>query len=968
VRSAKVTKFSRYNESSDSDEGDTSDSDSSSTNSDANNVLENADYVTRPMSPIDDTDAPTDAAVDPDVTLSPAESPDNIDSGEMSNISTEHSSQRNLSDTEGPVASTDQADLPSKKQVDLPAKGGIITEHPKSPSQDSDSSSLSSDDAPPMSPIRSPLRLESGGDFRRGKDVTDFQRREPLNTRRPAAALPRKYDSSPSYSRHRSQRSPLRTSDNFQSHPVKNSSNSTRPSHSVSKQSSMYHHSATYSNKTSASISSRPRSQERRPTKPGSHSSFDRASLSPLSSPLGDREDGSKYSSQLEHSSQPRSPLGGKSPGRGPSMRHDSPVRNIPRLSRSRSTSRSFHRQSGGNSRSRSRGRFAGSPSKSRSCSPVGDRPFQRRRSESLERRSKLLPASSSARHMVSVSGSQLYDKSPARYPAVVDPYEEARRRRSSRSLSTEGASGSRYPQNLSLKSTIESHRAPVKMSPYRRSYSGSPDQADRQAGTKSSASREFLEKPRSKSRSSSRHKSGSPRSPDRHFSPSQHGMNKLNERRQDGARCLSGYAKVKPKDGISGRLPSVRDRLYPQPSMSTDCISDFHKRLPDKRPSAHDLTVSQRHDRGAILLQKTKEVIRSRVRNRSPLSPDSTSADTSSKFDSRCRLDNLKSKLPPKSAAESRDSVRNKYKEDSTQLQITYIGTSVDQSVGSAAVDKRKKLTELDKSVQEKSPESSFESTTSPHREPIKAQDEESTKGKSKSSDAGKVKGHKAVTLKRPTAASAAVLEARKQRFKLMPQAMEDSRSVCIRSESKGESRSKPPKQSLPELLDRTKGLGKRLKEVAEKRKIAEKSKTETNEGKTPTETLDVSDITSADSSISLEDISEDETPLVRDRWFDERSDSQPIQQRSGHASKLREQTVQDQTDDDDDNSDCEDRKPSTVASSIVMPARKDTAVSEAQHPVARHGRSAVSDAQSTAADDEILVNAPKRNVISKG
>ena len=972
VRLAKVTKFSRYNESSDSD---TSDSESSSTDSDADTADDNTD-ASHLASPGDDS-APTDATVAAGVGLSSADSADAVNESSVDN-SVEHLATQNTSDTEGPKVSSEQVDALAKDSV---------AERPRSPSQASHSSSLSSNDTPPTSPIRSPLRLEAPGhsltrgDFPRGKDVAEFRRRGQVNRRRPSVRS-RQYDASTSYSQHHVQsgvgreRPPLRTSDSLQSSPVKHFSSTSDSARPVSKTSSPYQCSAVYANKTSTSYSSRPVSQERQPPKSGS----ERASLSPLGSPQSDTDDRRQCSSRVEYSPQPRSRLGGKSPDRKPPVWRNSPERNLPRLSRSRSSSRS-RGHSGGNSRSRSGGRFVGSPSRSRSHSPVGDRLFRRQRSESLERGSKL-PMSSSARHMVSsVSGSQLHDKPPARYMQEADSYKDGRRRRSSRSLSTERVSETRYPHDLSPPLTADSLRPSVKTSPYRRSYSRSPDRMDRSADTKPSASREFLEKPQS--RSSSRHGSQSPRLSDRRspHQPSQRGRNQVNDRRQDSARYRLGRSKAKPQGNIFGRLPDGRDRLNLQPSavrkrsVSTDRISDLRKRLPDNRPSVQDSLVSQRHREysgsAARLPQTTDDVMRSHARSRfSPPPPDSTSTDTRSQHNSRRRPDHLKPEYPAKSTDEPRAPARNNYNGSSADSQITHPGTSAEQPVDSSAVEKRKKSTELDKSVEQKS---CNEWSTSACRESIHtqvAQRDEGTKGQSTSSVAGRVKSHGALTLKRPTAPAAAVLAARKQRFKER-QISEDSRSVCIRSDSKTTSdrRAKHGKQSLPALLDRTRELGKRLKDVAEKRKIAKKSTQRRKEGKLRTETSEVSDLTSADSSMSLEDISEDETPQVRDNRFTERSDSPVIQHRSEHASRLGEQDVQGQADDDDDDDDDVGRKSSAVVSSVVKPVvKKDVGISEPQRSVGRHGRSTVSEAQSTTPDDDILVNAPRRNIISKG
>jgi len=990
------TKFSRYDESSDSDECHTSDSESSSTDDDAND-----DDVGRTVLSKDDSH-PTDADVD----LSLADGRDDVN-GRLANIS-ERSPVRHVTDAEGPEVPTEQVDLPT---VDSPG-------HPDSPSHKSDSSSSSSNNTPP-SPIRAPLSLQSTGHslsrWELRKDVPAFRYREQTNTRRPA---PHKYESSSSplrpclQSDAKSERSPLRTADSFQSNPATSSSSTLeRVSHPVSK-TSPYRHSVARGDRKPPSPF-RPRSQERQPASSGrsksrSHSS-ERRPQSPPRSRCDDGMNRRKYSSGNEYSPRPlshsRSPSAGKSPARRP-LRYVSPHRqtsqsretDLPRSSRSRSSSRSYQRSG---RRSRSRGRSAGSsrvqsPSESRSHSPVTN-PFHRQRSRSVDRRSKL-PASSGdghfARHTESAFGNRSYDKSPTRHPPAADPYKNAARRRSSRSLSTDRALVTRYPRDVSPPPTAESDKTSVK---YQRSYSRSPDSMEKQAqrtDAKLLPRSEFLEKTTSRSRSSSRHRSQSPRlsdrrSPRRRSSPSQRGMNKANDNRQESGRYQFGRSTVKPKDGISGRLPDVRERLSRQPyvaqkrSISSDRNLASRRRLPDIRPTVHNSPVLQRHSvrtRSGRSPQRTNEMIRSRVRKRfSPSPPDSASIET--KSNARYRPDNLTSKLSAKSEEEPRALARNKYSHGLTDSQLKHPRMSPDLSEDSSLVERQKRLAEPDKSVQEQS-EFDTESTKSPpHQEQSHVQEssaDDAPKGESAASEAGKTNSRKALTLKRPAAPVASVLEARKRRFEQMRNS--DSRSVCIRpsSEAKNASRAKFRGQLPPLQLDKSKLLGKGLKEVVDRREVTDESKGRGREEKAfpkmQTEISEFSDLTSADSSVSLEDISEDETPRVQGRHFGEQSSPHLDRQRAGRASELGKQGVLgrelDQADDDDDD-DAVARKSSTV-SSIVKAVKKDTAVSRARHSATRHSQSAVSEAQSITDDsytaDDDIVSASKRNIVNKG
>jgi len=361
---------------------------------------------------------------------------------------------------------------------------------------------------------------------------------------------------------------------------------------------------------------------------------------------------------------------------------------------------------------------------------------------------------------------------------------------------------------------------------------------------------------------------------------------------------------------------------------------------------------------------------------------PDSASAETksSSRYRpgspdrvhlGRSSPDNFK----PKSSAKSED-------KSLTRVKKKHRRKSADNSEDSLVVERLKKLAEPDESVQEKSG-TGTESTRSPHREQTLLLEARADRSKD---ETGQINAHKALALKRPAEPVSAVLEARKRRFE--PTQSSDSRSVCIRSSSaaKAEGRTNLHGQLTPPQLVKSKRLSKGLTEPVDHREVADKpeerSKKNTME-KMLTEMSEISDLTSADSSMSLEDISEDDAPQVQDKRLGEESDAHSTPQRPRHASELAKQGVQqherdkanDDEDDDDDDDDVLDRKSSTV-SSVVKSVSKDMDVSEARHSVetvTRHSQSSVTEVQSDAdnspiSDDDLVIRAPKRKIVNKG
>jgi len=140
-----------------------------------------------------------------------------------------------------------------------------------------------------------------------------------------------------------------------------------------------------------------------------------------------------------------------------------------------------------------------------------------------------------------------------------------------------------------------------------------------------------------------------------------------------------------------------------------------------------------------------------------------------------------------------------------------------------------------------------------------------------------------------------------------------------------------------------------------------------------------DISDPTSAESSMSLEDISEDETPRVWNKQFGERSDLDATQHRPGRCGVAKVSGRDDRRGRGDQKSDDEDVTGAKISalSSIVKPVKKDTAQSETGRPgnllghdersqTPAEAQSVVDD--SIAAEDAIVIKMASRNVVRKG
>lgn len=966
---AAVTKFSRYNESSDSDEADTSDSESSSSDD------TDSDTDSLPASPKDDSH-PRDVA---DVVVAEVDvgssSADSVDSA-AANVS-EHSPTQRVPDADVPVVSAEQTELPTEDD----------TRRRRSASPESDRSSLSSVGTLP-SPIRSPLQLDTGrisslsrGEFR--KDAAAFRPRERTDARRSSDRKHQLSTSRPglAHSNIRNERSQLQTSNSFRSHPARNSSSASdlRPlSHLVGEKSSLNRHSAARDKKSPVRLTSR----ERRPSSDGLSVSRSYSSVMRQQSPrrpqCNDGVNRRKYSPGAERPLRPRSRSlsAGKSPdkvslqaGSLHQPRSQSQEKDLPRSSRSHSSSKSCQRSS----RSRSRGRLLDSPraqSQSRSRSPV-----------------------QSSFHMQTRSGSVAHSTSNC--------YKDAVQRQPSRSSSTDRTLLTKHTRDVSSPPTSEDRKFSVKSSPYR-SYSRSPDGTERQprrTDTKPFPSQEFFERQCSNSRSSSHHTSPSPTLSDRRF-PSPREKETLTERH------LSGRSTAKPNESVSRRDPEVRNRLSPltsrvrRRSLSSDRCLPQRRRSPDNRSSVRNSPVSQRHrirDRGGGSPQRTDKAVPPNVRKKySPSPPDAAETKTNSLYKSRSQdrrdlgrsMRNVPVSSKPKSSVkfEVHHSRRGEFRPPSQKTHRQNLaespshprGVTGDRSEDAPVVERLKKLAEPDNTVQDKMAKSSIKSAGSLQAHLQEGQTE-SRKNESIPTGLVKISTHKALALKRPAASDASVLEARKRRFEEMQD--RDSRSVCIRpsSDAETDNNAKRSRRFSPIQSNTSKQVGKDLKERVgghETSDTARESIGEKSSGKMQLDASDISDLTSADSSMSLEDISEDETPRVQAQQLGEQSDLDLTRQPPGRALKVGKEG--DKFRGRDKSNDSEDAttgvKTSTI-SSIVKPVKKDTELSEIRRPVEAASRRSLpaadvesNDDDSPTSDDGLVVKTTVRNVVNKG
>jgi len=207
--------------------------------------------------------------------------------------------------------------------------------------------------------------------------------------------------------------------------------------------------------------------------------------------------------------------------------------------------------------------------------------------------------------------------------------------------------------------------------------------------------------------------------------------------------------------------------------------------------------------------------------------------------------------------------------------------------------VEKLKNLAEPDKLVQEKTSESLTRSSRSPLSKQSTSQEAQTVgmMDESMRSEPVKVGSCKALTLKQPAASGDSVLEARKRRFEQLR--ISDSNSDAIQSSSAVETKlpSKLRRQFSPPRGKESRQSRKDLKAQNEKRVVVTKSKASGNNkaaGKMQRYASDISDLTSANSSVSLEDISEDESSQVRERQSGERCELDFAKQQSGQVKVI--------------------------------------------------------------------------------
>ena len=939
VCSAAITKFSRYNESSsDSEETDASDSESSSTDSDDDGPSTSPRSVSLPRA---------------DTTNSNA-SPTNDRSTSGSEASESVREQSSVQQLTGADTSAELNDLPTEENR---------SRH-SSASSKSESSSLSSVGDQP-SPLRAPLQLESTGQppEERQKSIWACRQTDEASARKSPT---RNYESSPSYSRHslqpsvRGERSPIQTSNSIRSHLVKSyaSASDLQPlSHAVGERLSAPRHLA--SEKSRLQLTSGDRSSDEQYV-PRPYTS-ERRSPSPPRFHKGDIVDRSTHGlgpDNISRSSS-RSPSARKSPSSRDFSPHQQRLRSVekklPRSPCSRSSSRSY-RGSRSKSRSHSRERFAGSSaiqssSDSRSRLPVQRSPYRRRtRSRSASYNGERFPP-----HLDSQAAGRS-GKLPSRYP-LADPNKDAVRRQTLRSSSKERTWQSRHPEDLHPHRSAESRE----LSPSRSSFSRSPDRPMQRTDTKPSSRPVRVESPLSSSQSSPRNRSPVPASSDEKFarknlSPDRCEKKNPKDSRQNSEKYRFGHSIAKPEERVSRTLqPEVRDRLSPLTFDVRKHNLASQARSPDNKPSGQRGRV---HDRLGRSPQRTNEVVRSRLRNRtlSPLT-DSESAERKTNLQysrERHRLvkqtENLpvssvtkpaeKAKIPGSLQDKSQASTRGKYRQVFTHLPPKLQKMSADKAEDSSVVGRLKKLAEPDKFVGEKE-DTRDKSARSASKECSHLQKAQTLPATSESAcaESEKASTHKAVTLKRPPASATAVLEARKRRFEQTRDA--DSRSVCIRSSSaaEAESRAKHRKKFSPIQYDKSKQSIRDAKQAVTAdtnavRSKVEESGVERSSGKLRMDASmsDISDqSSSADSSMSLEDISEDEAPRGRDKHFIERTDLSSTEQQSGSGmektSKVRKQRRT-------NSKDAASSRTSAV-SSVVRPVQKDAGATKALRSV---------------------------------
>ena len=939
-----VTKFSRYAESSDSDDAESSDSESSSTS-------DEDDATNRPATSEAVSQCPHDTAVN-DEEMSSA----NGHHTEAAVIASGGSPTQRIADAETSSLSTSQIDASTDVQR----------------SRRSSASSSSSDGASPE-PIRAPLQLESASRSLLRSDecrnsVSYRRHANPMSGRR----SPHQW--SPSRSRHsvhsdvKDQSSQLRTAGAPRANLVKSS----------------YSDSSQYLVKSPLQS----RAHERLRTVSRSHSSEMR--------PRSPRDDDAVDGRKLSQRSRSRSPAVRKSPDQTAS-----PEFSALRRQRSRSTDKELsHRRSssgsGRDSRSRSGGRAAGSTkmmSCSRSQSPVGRSSLaERRLNLPAPRHDKRFDAGTDAKVVVGSKSS-------------AHAYKDAAQRQPSRSSSNDRELSSRYHRDGSPQPAARKHdELSLRSSPHRSSEGRSSNVADRQpqrADTVSLSVKDSLESLRSKSRSLSADRSASPRLSAR-SSPTMPGQREKARLTDTVGDREGSRLAAKPKEPM---LPGVRERLsllaFRARKHRESSRGKFASRgrSPDNQPTSR---VSERHvvrDRTMRSARRTDQAVDSYVRKRPSQPPPQyvasskrkTYPDYSSRSPERRRPDKRKrnlpldseAKLPAKTEVCQSGGAEMDENRSTENLTGSSAGTSENLSGESSMAKRLMQLSESDKFAVEGHETTIDPRDKSPSSPPTSGLPEALTSQGQSEPDRSKpdvISTRKAPTLKRSAAPDLTVLEARKRRFDQTKQ-VEDSRDVCIRPSSTAETKSSSERQRPLSTL----GVGKStsLKKDFKKSASADvidihgvasnswESDVPRTLGKTRMDVSDISDLTSADSSMSLEDISEDEAPQVQEQQLGESSDQRLNQRKRDRGVKKRD--VADTKELQAAGKHVTDAKMTSV-SSVVKPVKKYAASFEpgrSVEAVTRRSQPAVethSPVDDSSTSDDAMVEAAVRNVVNKG
>ena len=494
--------------------------------------------------------------------------------------------------------------------------------------------------------------------------------------------------------------------------------------------------------------------------------------------------------------------------------------------------------------------------------------------------------------------------------------------------------------------------------------------------------SRRLVARSRSGSRSSD-DQSLSHRRTARQLSPNRPEKQKPNGSRLQEARHDSQRSVVKRKYKTSRRLPQVRDSLSPLSSGERKVPSSSRRsrrRSLDDVPSARvsPLSQSQRvHDMTDGSPKRPNEAARSYARKRySPLPVDSAPAETIRAHlrtsDGR-QYDKQTRKLPATFRTKAESGVHS-FREDKPpsldrnkrrrrDLSSKPLRVSADESGDSAVAERLKKLAEPEEPVRGNA---EIKSARSAHVEQSPSLDAEDSKKRSVAAKTKKVGTREAVTIKQPVDRTSAVLEARKRRF-LQTKDL-DSRSVCMRPSSEaetGHSAAKVSRQLSP-LSGSSSSQPDRDSVAMAKPAVGTKSKTSSGVEARRKNRMGFSDISepSAESSVSLEDISDDETLPSQEKNIGEKSSLKlGSLSKGGREYAQRRQKHGSNSDDDMDTK-------ATTVSSVVKSVKKHSEPPKVPDAIERdvdNGDHRTTD-DADMSDAGVVVKAPSRNVVSKG